>query len=411
VLLALLLTGSLSAQAERKGAARPPTADEAFAHITKAQWREDLQFLARELPKRHANAFHHTPRERFLAEVADLDRRMDSLNADEIYVGLDRIANLVGDGHTFVEFPDDSASLPLRINQFGAEYRVSAVVPGLEKALGARVVKIGDTPIGRARELLLSMTPQAETPFLADARVESFLTRGIVLHGFRIVPDRSVAKFALADDSGSEFIVEARAFARDAKPEWIPAFKQPPLFRQRPGETFWYTVLPEVRTLYCCFRGYDGLGTHSASLFKMINEQHPDRLVIDMRQNGGGDYTLGLRYVVRPIRELPSINRKGHLFVLIGPQTFSAAMANAAHFRAQTAALLVGEPIGEKPNSYQESRRTKLPNSHLNLCYSVRFYKFVTEGENLIRPDQEIIPSWAEFKDGRDPVLEWVLKQ
>jgi hypothetical protein len=130
-----------------------------------------------------------------------------------------------------------------------------------------------------------------------------------------------------------------------------------------------------------------------------------------MRQNGGGDYTVGLRYLVRPIRELSSINKKGHLFVLIGLRTFSAAMSNAAHFRAQTAALLVGQPIGEKPNSYQESRRTKLPNSHLTLCYSVRFYRFVEGGENLIRPDQEIAPSWTEFKGGRDPVLEWVLQQ
>ena len=54
---------------------------------------------------------------------------------------------------------------------------------------------------------------------------------------------------------------------------------------------------------------------------------------------------MGLRYLVRPVRELASINQKGHLYVLIGPQTFSAAMANAAHFRTQTAALLVGQPI------------------------------------------------------------------
>ena len=88
-------------------------------------------------------------------------------------------------------------------------------------------------------------------------------------------------------------------------------------------------------------------GTHAAGLFKRISEQHPERLVIDIRQNGGGDYTLGLRYLISPIRELPSINREGHLFVLIGPQKFSAAMSDAAHFRTRTAAILVGQPIGE----------------------------------------------------------------
>jgi hypothetical protein len=51
----------------------------------------------------------------------------------------------------------------------------------------------------------------------------------------------------------------------------------------------------------------------------------------------------------------------------------------------------------------------KLPNSGWVVRYSVRFYKFVEKGENAIRPDHEIIPSWAEYKAGRDPVLEWVL--
>jgi hypothetical protein len=51
----------------------------------------------------------------------------------------------------------------------------------------------------------------------------------------------------------------------------------------------------------------------------------------------------------------------------------------------------------------------KLPNSHWTVRYSVKFYKFVETGENLIRPDQEIIPSWEDYISGRDPVLDWVL--
>jgi Peptidase family S41 len=88
-------------------------------------------------------------------------------------------------------------------------------------------------------------------------------------------------------------------------------------------------------------------------------------VVIDLRQNGGGDYTLGKKFVIDPLRDLPRTNKGGHLFVLIGPFTFSAGMVNAAQFRSETAALLVGEPIGEKPNSYQEAREMHLPNTHL----------------------------------------------
>jgi hypothetical protein len=393
-----------------RGAGQPAEPTGPVLELTKEQWHEDLEFFARELVKRHASAFHHVSKERFEAEVADLDRRLGRLNGDEVCVGLVRLASLIGDGHTNVQLPPDRANLPLDLERFGDEYRVAHAAPGLEKALGARVVKVGETPVARAREILLTLTPQDETEWLAEGRVQWLLTTGMVLHGTGIVPDRNTVRYTLADDAGQEFTVDVRALAPGDRLKWKPAYKEQPLFRQKPGERFWYVYLPDSKTVYCSFRGYNGLGKAAAGLFKLVAEQRPEKLVIDLRQNGGGDYTEGLRHLVRPIKNLPDINRKGHLFVLIGPNTFSAAMSNSAHFRAQTAAMLVGQPIGEKPNSYQESRRMTLPNSHLVVGYSVRFYKFVESGENAIRPDQEIIPSWADYKAGRDPVLEWVLK-
>jgi hypothetical protein len=378
--------------------------------LTAAQWHEDLAYFARELPKRHAKAFHFTPREQFEAGVADLDKGLDRLNSDEIVVGLERLANLIGDGHTNVAFPADKANLPLDFARFGDGYRVTSVAPGYEKALGARVIKVENMPITKVRELLLPLTAQNETPWLAEGRIEAFLTTGLVLRGMGIAPDRSIVHYTFCEDGGHEFICEVHALPPDARPKWLTAYKEPPLFRQKPELSFWYQVLPDSKTMYCCFRGYTGLGKQAAALLKRVFEKRPEKLVIDMRQNGGGDYTEGLRHLVRPIKSMPDLNKKGHLFILIGPNTFSAAMSNSAHFRYQTAALLVGQPIGEKPNSYQESRRMTLPNSRLVVRYSVRFYKFVETGENLIRPDQEIVPTWDDFKAGRDPVLDWVLK-
>jgi hypothetical protein len=409
--LAAAVAAALVSKGNGQEAAKPAAPSGPLLELTAEQWRDDLRFFARELSKRHANAFHHVSRERFEAEVADLDRRLGRLNSDEVYVGLDRIANLIGDGHTLIQLPPDRANLPVELTCFGDDYRVTHVTAGADRALGARVVKIGDVPIALAREMLLALTPQDETPWLAEGRVSHFLSTGMVLHGCGIVPDRNVARFTLADDGGREFPVDFRALAPGANPRWLTAYKEPPLFCRRPGEPFWTAYLPESKAVYCCFRGYAGLGKQAAGLFNLVAEKRPDKLVIDLRQNGGGDYTEGLRHLIRPLRNLPDINRKGHLFVLIGPTTFSAAMSNSAHFRAQTAAILVGQPIGEKPNSYQESRRMTLPNSRLVVNYSVRFYKFVDEGgENLIRPDREIVRSWDDYKAGYDPVLEWVLK-
>jgi hypothetical protein len=337
--------------------------------LSKEQWRQDLAYLAAELPKRHANAFHFISRERFEAEVAELDGKLDRLNADEIYAGMDRIANLIGDGHTYMKVPEDNANFPIDLERFRDEYRVVATTSGNEKALGTRVIKIQDIPIARVQELLLALTPADETQVLRDLRVLGFLTTGIFLHGMGIIPDRNVARYTLAGDNGQEFTIDIHAVApgESSKISWIPAFKERPLFRQKPGGNFWYTYLPDSHTVYCSFRGYKGLGKQSKGLFDLIQQQHPDKLVIDLRLNGGGDYFEGLKYMVHPIRDLSDINRKGHLFVLVGPNTFSAAMSNSAHFRYQTNAILAGQQIGEKPNSYQEVHETKLPNSHWTL--------------------------------------------
>src|SRR5258708_22598500 len=116
--------------------------------------------------------------------------------------------------------------------------------------------------------------------------------------------------------------------------------KEPPLFRQKPGETFWYVYLRDSRAMYCSFRGYGNLSKNAKELLDRVDQEHPEKLVIDLRLNGGGDYTQGVKHLIEPIRRLPRINRKGHLFVLIGANTFSAAMNNAAQFRSETAALL-----------------------------------------------------------------------
>ena len=95
--------------------------------------------------------------------------------------------------------------------------------------------------------------------------------------------------------------------------------------------------------------------------------------------------------------------------MLISADTCSAAMNNAAQFRTRTAALLVGQEIGEKPDSYQEPRSMTLPNSYSTVRYSTRLYRVALNGENAIRSDYEIIPTWTDYKAGSDPVLTWVL--
>jgi hypothetical protein len=47
-----------------------------FLAVSAGQWTQDLAYFARELPKRHINAFHTVSREAFDAEVKKLQARV-----------------------------------------------------------------------------------------------------------------------------------------------------------------------------------------------------------------------------------------------------------------------------------------------------------------------------------------------
>src|SRR5689334_2884689 len=57
---------------------------------TAAAWRDDLRFMARELERRHQNAFHAIGRRDFARAVAALDSNIPRLSNAQVVVGLAR---------------------------------------------------------------------------------------------------------------------------------------------------------------------------------------------------------------------------------------------------------------------------------------------------------------------------------
>jgi len=372
-------------------------------------WRADLEVVRTKLPKLHINAFHALSHAEFDREMWSLEAESRRDNPDARFVGLMAVLNRIGDGHTGVTAPQDRAYFPIEIRRFGDELRVSRAAPQAKMALGARVLAIGGLPAEEALHRMLGLTPADENPPLRLALATNYLSVGLILHGLGIVAQRSRATYRLQQDRGVPFEVTLSSTPSRDKSDWLRPYQKPALADLNPDTPFWCTAVSAARAVYCDFRAYDGLDARARSMFDLLKSSHANKLIIDLRQNGGGDYTVGEADLVRPIAELPSINRKGHLFVLIGPETFSAAMNNAAQFRSKTAAILVGETIGEKPNSYQEPRELVLPNSHVVVRYSTRWYAFQPHGPNEISPDVRILPSWADYASGRDPAVDYAL--
>lgn len=386
----------------------------ASREVSSEGWREDLQALARELPTRHANAFHTVSRETFAAEVARLDAAVQNMNGDQVTVGLMRIVALVGDGHTHLDLPPTLLRYPLEMQWFGDELRVIAAATHYYSTLGARVLAIGSTPIREVLDRTTQLVPRGENDGRTRLTATMLLTVPQVLHGLDVIVDPEKALFALELATGERENVSFSPAPMGNLSDWrFATGDPPPLFLRRLTEPWWTEFLPDSQTAYFSFTRYPTeaqFRENTAALALLLDESKARRLVIDLRRNQGGDLER-FRQVLLPIlKARPSINRRGGLFVITGPGTFSAATVNALDLRNEANAIIVGAPTGMRPNHWGEHGEFRLPNSGFRISYSTRYYRFAeTANDSAVMPDHRIDPTFAEFRAGRDPVMEWIL--
>jgi hypothetical protein len=383
-------------------------------NLSKAAWREDLQYLAGELPRRHAKAFHFITREQFARAVAELDVRIPQLQNSDIVMGLSRIVAMIGDGHTHLRWGPLYREVPLHLFWFGNQLRVTGAPAKYRRAIGTRIVEIGSVPVTEAYARALPYIPQEESEGFVRSAHADLSTYPVHLHALGLAPDTSHAQYTFIGDKGKRFRLTLETIQPGEKVTWVDAERRMPLYKQHEKEPLWFTYLAPEQTLYLNFKAYPrrkDFIKFSRELFDFIDHHTIRRVVVDMRQNGGGDFTKGRDYIISEFKKRPRITQKGMLYVLIGRWTFSAGMSNAADFRNDLHAFLVGEPTGARPNGYQENRAFLLPNSHLGVSYSTQLYKFQEKDTPGIMPDKRIDPDWRSYQQGRDPAVEWILKQ
>jgi hypothetical protein len=316
---------------------------------------------------------------------------------------------MIGDGHTYLATWDIHHFYPLEMYWFQDHLRVIRTVPAHEGPLGMRLVAINGMSTTEVSAKVQDVIPQGENEWYVLQQSANQMIRAEILATFGIVPHLGQAMFTFEDDNNRQLTVNIEPVAPDTKLDWIHVTKDPPLYQQRPNESFWFVTLPEAQTLYVNFRNYANLEQHAQRLWEFIDHHMPKGLIFDLRQNGGGNYTLGRSQLIYELQNRPTLNRAGCLFVIIGRATFSAAMTNATDFRRETDAILVGEPTGARPKGYQENHWITLPNSDMHVSIASRYYKFQDVNTPAVMPDHIIEPSWGDYKAGRDSVIEWIL--
>ena len=385
--------------------------------LTRAdRWREDLAFLAREFPARQLDFAKLYPGRRFADGIAALERAVPAATDAGIVLGLMRLVAGANVAHTTVLFPRGPLAfhrLPLGLFWFSDGLAVTAASEPYRAAIGLRVVRIG------------AMTPDALeaaiAPYIAHENEAWLRQQGpsfMVAHELlktlgQVGPDGRVAfTLARADGTTVEMRVEPGPWQNGPPLLSLTAALNVPatLSRRYPGAYYWYEYLPEPRALYvqynrCANDPAQPFAEFARGMFADADARAVDRVIVDLRFNGGGDSRV-IAPLVDGLRARPAWRARGRLYALIGRGTFSSGLMAAIDFREKLGALLVGEPLGEKPNSYGEVRPLTLPHSQVVVQYSTKFFRLVKTGDPpTYAPDVVALRSLADAIAGQDPAL------
>ncbi len=397
------------------------TAQTAPVRLTAAQWQADVDFLAQAMPRQHPNLFRRMKREDFDAAVKQLHDRIPSQNEDEIIAGLMKIVGMVHDGHTGL-FPHSyfrSGIYPIRFYSYQDGLFVRQAAPDYAGAVGARVLKIGNTPSDEALRLMGQLVA-ADNQMGISENAPLFLSIPELLAGQHIIDAKTDLNLTVeVNGQPKAFQIKPSASLGellDPPATWVDAAgaSPRPLYRKDPKNQFWFEYLKDSRVLYVqqnavANKPDETVAAFYRRVFDFVANNPVDKFVLDLRNNDGGNNGLNRPVVIGIIKS--KIDERGKLFVITGRATFSAAQNFVNELEKYTKAIFVGEPTAGHPNHCGDNRPITLPNSKLELRVSTLYWQDMDPRDNRqwTAPELAADLTSLDYRAGRDPALQAVL--
>lgn len=387
--------------------------------------------------------------------LADLERRAPDLSAAAFDLEVGAVVALANNGHSNVFASVRSrrfGRVDIRTHWFDGGLYVLRTTQDNRELLGLELVAVNDMPIDEYVEAFARYyggTEQFKRDMSAYFIEAPELLAGA---GFPIEGKSATYTFQGEDGAQLEKLLVAppsdangvRALSHEwmysgpkpGEPDgWISAYQaddiEKPIYLRRDQQAFIRESLPELDAYYIGLRQNESSQTQELGHFLKetltdIETASPRYIILDVRHNGGGDYTTTSKFA-RRLSDL--VRGDGRIFLISGAQTFSAGMSTMGFVkqRAPGKVTIVGQEPGDRMQFWSEGQTMELPNSKILFRYSTGYVDMQGPCNDYskcfwigalypievgsLSPDVKVTTSFADYIAGVDPVMAWIRSQ
>lgn len=400
--------------------------------IAAENWITDLNFLKSELPKKHKNLFFNLTKNEFENGIEKIIKQLDKDTDIETSIKLHQLIAKIGDSHTTLStshITQKRKIIPLDFMCFNEGLFISGTIKDNYEILDKKLLSINGFKINTIIDSLKTLNV-AENIALINTNSSRLLDSNILLKYFGFSkPNDSIYNLELSDIKGNISQYKLMDVENDMNLRknrtYMKVNAEKPFFRNGSGNNFKEEYFPNEKIYFiqynkCISREtiekfgdketaykHPSFKEFEDKVIKTIENSEVDKLIFDMRFNVGGSSYLA-ESLIDKIAANKKINKKGKLFVIVGNDTFSSAIFNTIYFKKKTHAIIIGEETSGKPNHFGYVKSFTLPYSEIKVRYSSEYWKLTEGNETTVVPDIKIEYSYNHFKNGIDPVFEYV---
>lgn len=263
-------------------------------------WIEDLELYRTNLEKYHIELYKNISKVEFEQELEQIKSNLNKKTDTDIIISLMRLTRKIGDGHTAFSLRGIETHLyPIEISKIEEQWRVIKTTNAHEHLLGKELIAIDGKTMMQIENEIGKVAPYVENEQSKVIRVAQYSMISELLYGLNLINNKFDAVFSFLDDNKKRTESTLEAINSNEYYEnvefktletVIPEIDKPIDLKH---DYLWFSPIKTTEAIYIKFESYpsfEDMEMFGESVLNYINKNNIKQIVIDLRNNRGGDF-------------------------------------------------------------------------------------------------------------------------